>query len=91
MADPRDTVRQWLADLLIGTSVGIRIGPTGMVLAVGDIADAILSAPGVEVEVERWAYDSDGDRIEACAPSNYVEPTHTQVVIRLPAEEGTGT
>jgi hypothetical protein len=86
MTDPRATARQWLADLLIGTSVGIKIGPTGMVLSVQDIADAILSAPGVEVCEEGVAV------LDPAATHPYPGVAARQrVVIRLPVEEGTGT
>jgi hypothetical protein len=62
MTDPRDTAHQWLADLLIGTSVGVEVWAEGV--AVLDPA-ATHPYPGVAAR--------------------------QRVVIRLPAEEGTGT
>jgi hypothetical protein len=100
MADPRDTARQWLAERheaaaqLCESPQAWHAGmvrdpdPAGRITPpCGDCyIDAILSAPGVEVEQVDLALREDGLLHVDLSP-----PTHAQVVIRLPAEEGTET
>lgn len=78
-ADPRDTARQWLAEVIGGMSFTFYINPiTGEMVAPGkDIADAILSAPGVEVREEVPGFDVEpGHRV----------PMYRVVTIRLPVQ-----
>jgi hypothetical protein len=75
MADPRDAARQWLAETIHAARCGCGDLPShGKDTYASRTADAILSAPGVEVE---WRHVG--------------RSTDMRVVIRLPAEEGTGT
>jgi hypothetical protein len=70
MADPRDTARQWLADV-------IWQGGLMHVMSPEDIADAILTAPGVEVCEEVPGFDVEpGQRV----------PMYRVVTIRLPIQ-----
>jgi len=48
------------------------------------VADAILSAPGVEVSEQRQAVATSGFTFDVAPDSEYA--THSQVVIRLPAQ-----
>lgn len=87
-ADPRDTARQWLAEVIDSVA--------DLGLARHVIADAILSAPGVEVGEERGhEYVATGalvthGGIHGPGPEYTLRP-FARVVIRLPTEEGTGT
>jgi hypothetical protein len=87
MADPRDTARQWLAFHICASAVeegGRALGPPcGSCIR---RADAILSAAGVTVASPKYPI---GELCPTCDGS--IGPhSHTQVVIRLPAEEGRG-
>lgn len=81
MPDAHDTARQWLAEVLYDTK---RVFADD----VETIADAILSAPGVEVETQSCAVATSGYSFPAPAASEHA--THTRVVIRLPAQPITG-
>lgn len=77
-ADPGDAARRWLAEVIDS------VADLGLGRHV--IAAAILSAPGVTVTTPRYPI---GELCPTC-DGNIGPHMHTQVVIRLPAEEGTG-
>lgn len=82
--DPRETVREFFAERACcgahspGASAPERC-PFGL-----QIADAILGHPGVEVVEERLV--SAGEGWGWLRNDEYERATHTQVVIRLPAQ-----
>jgi len=63
MADPRDTARQWLAEIIASGHVPTEPGDW----TAEEIADAILSAPGVEVE-PAYEHDPTGPRTAILLP-----------------------
>jgi hypothetical protein len=79
MADARETARAWLAVRITPVCAGGDCWPR----VVQEIADAILSADGVEVEEEAMVYRPG---LTARAGTFGMAATHTQVVIRLPAQ-----
>jgi hypothetical protein len=93
VTDPRTAAERWLAEqwyIAWGTQSWPRPAPAWADLdeAVRDdylaAAKAVLSAPGVEVERDRLCA---GVRLEPFARDAWA--THTQVVIRLPAQPTT--
>jgi hypothetical protein len=93
MTDPRATARQWLA-ARHAEAFNKCWHPYGDPCS-ACLVEAILTAPGVEVEldrIKRLPKEAFEDRpVEIRNPRSPMRTTHTQVVIRLPAEEGTGT
>jgi hypothetical protein len=93
MTDPRATARQWLAGRHAEAFNKCWHSHSCGEPCSACLVEAILTAPGVEVEldrIKRLPKEAFEDRpVEIRNPRSPIRITHTQVVIRLPAEEAT--